>query len=445
MPARLRDFWEAISSSLWFVPSLLTGLAAVLALGTVALDAALPNHTGWGYAGGADGAREVLSTIAGSMITVAGVSFSVMIVALTLASQQFGPRLLRNFMRDTGNQVVLGTFIATFTYCLLVLRTISGQGNGFVPNVSVTVAIVLALASLGVLIYFIHHAAVSIQAPQVIAMVAADLDQAIRRLFPETLGRAFNTGPQIQQHVIEEFGPDDDCVLASGDGYLRSLDTDQLLKIAIEVDLVVQLKYSPGDFVVAGTMLAAVRPPLHCDERTREKIRQTFILGSERTHLQDVAFSIQQLVEIAVRALSPGVNDPFTALNCIDRLSAALRRLMETSFPSAYRYDENGRVRIIVRPVSCAQLVDAAFDPIRRYGRCSAAVAIRLLESMATIALGAQREEDRAALLRQASMVAEGGKSLPEPRDAQRVEQAFRAALEALQASREGKNRRQAS
>jgi uncharacterized membrane protein len=229
-------------------------------------------------------------------------------------------------------------------------------------------------------------------------------------------------------------------VTAADDGYLRSVDTDQLLKIATEADLLLQLKYSPGDFVVAETALTAVSPPLRCDQQTQEKIRNVFILGIERTHLQDVEYSFQQLVEIAVRALSPGVNDPFTALNCIDRLTAALCRLTERCFPSPCRYDGNGRLRIIARPLSCSHLVDATFDAIRQYGRSSAAVTIRLLESIAIIARAAQRKDERAALMRQALMIAEGAKSLPEPRDSERAEKVFRAALEALQT---GPNRQQ--
>lgn len=167
MKPRLKHLWETLSSSLWFVPTVMTLLALGLAFGSIALDD-VTGDTGWAYGGGPEGAREVLGTIAASMITVAGVAFSVTIVALTLASQQFGPRLLRNFMRDRGNQLVLGTVISTFTYCLIVLRSIRSSGSEFVPLISVTFAILLALASLGVLIYFIHHAAVSIQAPEMV-------------------------------------------------------------------------------------------------------------------------------------------------------------------------------------------------------------------------------------------------------------------------------------
>lgn len=165
---QLITYWEDIRSSFWFVPTLMAAASAVLAMCNIYLDHTLPESwrgNGWIYSGGAEGARAVLSVIASSMITVAGVVFSITIVALTLASSQFGPRLLRTFMRDTANQVVLGTFIATFLYCLLVLRTIRGlDEREFVPHLSVTVGVLLGVASLGVLIYFIHHVSVSIQA-----------------------------------------------------------------------------------------------------------------------------------------------------------------------------------------------------------------------------------------------------------------------------------------
>ena len=191
----LFNLWERLRSSYWFVPSVMAIGAIVLAMATLALDGQLTRSSlrkmQWVYAGGAEGARTVLSAVAGSVITVAGVVFSITVAALTLASSQFGPRLLRNFMRDLGNQVVLGTFIATHLYCLLVLRTVRGSDGGggeFVPHVSITTGLLLALTSLAVLIYFIHHVARSMQAPDVIAGVARELHSSIDHLFPQSLG-----------------------------------------------------------------------------------------------------------------------------------------------------------------------------------------------------------------------------------------------------------------
>ena len=191
MKTWLMNYWESIRANFWFVPTVMVAGAVALSLVTINLDkvAAYDNWIatlGWTFTRGPEGSRAVLSTVAGSMMTITSVTFSITIVALQLASSQFGPRLLRNFMRDRGNQISLGTFIATFAYCLLILRTVNGtEEQRFVPHISVTVGLLMALTSLGVLIYFIHHAAASIQAENVIANVGRDLDQAIARLYPE--------------------------------------------------------------------------------------------------------------------------------------------------------------------------------------------------------------------------------------------------------------------
>ena len=210
MKTKLINLWEALHTSFWFLPALMTFAAIGLSFATIALDwvvqESLLKRVALVWIGGIEGARQLLSTIAGSMITVAGVVFSITIVVLALASSQFGPRLLRNFMRDRGNQVVLGTFIATFTYCLLVLRSIhGGDGTPFVPYISVSLGIALALVSVAVLIYFIHHVSVIIQAPTVIAMVAAELEDGIERLFPEKLGQggSMPERPHQDQNYLE--------------------------------------------------------------------------------------------------------------------------------------------------------------------------------------------------------------------------------------------------
>lgn len=433
MRTRLRHLWDTFTSSLWFVPALMTVIALCAALGSLRLDRS-PLVANWAYGGGPEGAREVLSAVAASMITVAGVSFSVMIVALTLASQQFGPRLLRNFMRDTGNQIVLGTFIATFTYCLIVLRTIHSNDADFVPHISVTLAIVLALASLGVLIYFIHHAAVSIQAPELIATVSRDLAAGIDRLFPEQLGQSADEDNEpAGDQPLAVLARHGHTISANGTGYLQSIADDRLMSLAREKELVVALKCRPGDFIISGDALAEVYPPESVDDPTAQSIRSAFVCGTQRTHLQDVEFTLQQLVEVAVRALSPGINDPFTAINCIDRITAGLCSLAGRAFPSASRRDEDGALRVIAPRSDFGTLLEAAFDPIRQYGRSSAPVTVRLLDSIGRIARHAKRAGDRAALLEQAKLIARGSHDgLPEEADRARVEEHFRRAIQEL-------------
>ncbi|HEX5692072.1 MAG TPA: DUF2254 domain-containing protein [Roseiflexaceae bacterium] len=421
MSARLQNLWEQLRANFWFVPTLMTAGALLLAFAMINLDQAVRetaiSQLGWTYTRGPEGARALLSTVAGSVITVASVTFSITITALTLASSQFGPRLLRSFLRDSGNQIVLGTFIATFLYCLLVLRTVHGSGDdAFVPNIAVAVGVGLAIASLGVLIYFINHVSVAIQVEHVIAAVGRDLDEVIDHMFPEPLGQAEAEAPHDREPLTgrEEALP----VLANGFGYVQAIDTDGVLRIATEHDLVIELLRQPGDVVLRGLSLACAWPQERVDEQLAQEIASVYILGEQRTLTQDVLCAVDQLVEIAVRALSPGINDPFTAVACTDRLGAALSRLAGRNVPEAHRYDEHGDLRVIAEPLPFAKIVDSAFDQIRQYGASSVLVSARLLEIIALILDCAPGAELREALLRQAEMIERGShKGLAEERD----------------------------
>ncbi len=365
----------------------------------------------WVYTDGTDGTRSLLSSVAGSMVSVVATAFSISIVALQLASSNFGLRLLQNFMQDTGNQIVLGTFIATFIYCLLVLRTIHGEGDGysfFVPHLSVTVGTVLAIASMGVLIYFIHHASTIIQASHVITQVSGDLDKTIDRLFPEQIEhsaakKSWQVG-EIPANFEEEASP----VKAAADGYLQAIDDDELMKITRKYNLLVRVKTRPGKFIIKGSDLALVLPGKSVARKLTQLINDAFRVSKERTEYQDAGFPINQLVEIAWRALSPGINDHFTAIRCIDRLSAGLSRIAQRDFPSPYRYDGEDNLRVIVEVANFEGLVNSAFNQIPQYGYTDVAVTIRLLEAIAIIAPYTRCKKDRALLLRHAGMIERG-------------------------------------
>jgi uncharacterized membrane protein len=441
MKSRIFHLWDAVNSSLWFIPALMTVLTVAVSFATISLDEAvnerLVDRTGWVWAGGPDGAREILSTIAGSMITVAGVVFSITVVVLALASSQFGPRLLRNFMRDRGNQIVLGTFIATFTYCLLVLRTIRGQDGGtdFVPHVSVTLGIVLAMTSLGVLIYFIHHVSVSIQAPIIIARVAEELERGVDRLFPELLGQSAE-GEIESAHrndIPPEFERDGGRVPSCASGYLQAIDSQGLMELATEKDLLLHINVRPGEFIVRGSDLVLTWPRQIIDETLADQVNALFIFGAQRTEAQDIGFSVNQLAEIAVRALSPGINDPFTAMTCVDRLGAALCRLAERKVPSRYRHDAHGKLRVIANAMTFTDLADDAFSPIRHYGRSSALVTIRLLKTLAVMAVHVRTEEHRQTLLRHALMIERASReALSEQAERDAVEERYWSLLKIL-------------
>ena len=417
----------------------MTMAAIVLSFGTVALDKTVDTESLNGdvfYGGGPEGARSLLATIAGSMIGVAGVSFSITIAALALASSQFGPRLLRNFIRDVSNQIVLGTFVAAFMYCLLVLRTVrSVEEDQFVPHISVTVGLFMAIAGLSVLIYFIHHVSRSIQATDIIAGVGRDLDNAIARLFPREVGRnawEVEGGQEMVEEALKASGAM--IVAARRSGYVQSVDLEALMDYARRQDLRIGMACSPGKFVARDELVARIWPESRGNSDAAAKISDALVIGDHRTPEQDAEFSIDQLVEIAVRALSPGINDPFTAISCIDRLGAGLRRLAELEFPSAYRFDAEGKLRLIAQPVRFEGIVDASFNQIRQYGRGSAAVTIRLLETIAIVAEAAKTKERRDWLLRHAMMVERGSRGgMGESEDWKDVDERYRGVVEALE------------
>ena len=440
MRTKLSKLLDSLHSSFWFIPTLMVVLAIGLSFLTIHIDQSsnteIIGNLGWAYALGPNGSRAILSAIAGSMVSVATTAFSITIVALQLASSQFGPRLLRNFMQDTGNQIVLGTFISTFVYSLLVLRTVNGvDKNQFVPHLAVTCGIGLAIASIGVLIYFIHHSASSIQVDNVVSKVGRELDDTINRLFPEQIGRGASkhrNEPSIND-IPDDFDCDARSIQAASSNYIQAIDTVQLMQIATKENLLLQIQKRPGDFVIKGSPLAMVYPADAVRKKLPEQINSAFVLGSQRTDQQDIEFSINQLVEIASRALSPGINDPFTAVRCVDQLSAALCHLAQKEIPSAYRYDDEDKLRVIAEPVSFTDVLDAAFNQIRQYGQTSVAVTMRLLEAIAVIATFTHTQEDQDALLRHANMIERGSfEGVAEELDRKDIKERYLSAVKAI-------------
>jgi len=415
----------------------MAGVAIALALVSVTLDEPITEwlalNLGWTFTGGAEGASAVMSVVAGSMITIAGVVFSMTLIILSLASSQLGSRLLRSFMRDSTTQVVLGTFIATFLYCLLVLRTIRrAEEVVFVPHLSVTLGVLLAVVSVGVLIYFIHHVSVSIQANETVARISKELLGRIDQLFPDHIGRE---APMIPTEApdrgfFEVFEKHAQQVGADADGYLQFIDGDALLALAVEEDLVIRLELKPGAYVVSSCPLALIWPANRASDRLKDQVRSLFVLGNQRSSDQDIEFGINQLVEIAVRALSPSLNDPYTAITCVDHMGSVLCRLATRAMPSRYRHDHQNQLRVIAPANTFPEITDAAFNQVRQYSRSNAAVTIRLLETIAVVAGFAHRPEDRATLLRHAEMISRGAiEELPEKEDRRAVEERCQAAI----------------
>lgn len=384
--------WDRLRTSFWFLPSAMASIAVALSFAFVQVDTSLDSEAirrlGGLYGFGPEGARAVLSAIASSMITVAGLTFSITMLTLQLASSQFGPRLLRSFMSDRGNQLVLGTFTSTFLYCLLVLRTVRGtEGSSFVPHLSVAFGVGLATLSLAVLIYFIHHVASSIRIENVLADLAAETRAAIDRLYPEQLGgelAARDTG-RTYRSIVEELDSNARLIRAEGSGYVQRADEDALMRIATESDLVLRVAARPGRFIIESDPVLSAAPRERVSDETAAALRGTLVIGPDRTPTQDLEFSLRRIVEIAQRALSPGINDPTTALYCIDRLGEALCRLAQRETPSPVRADPQRRARVVTSVSTLEDLARPAIAAIARYGIEDADVIRRLIEMIEAV------------------------------------------------------------
>jgi uncharacterized membrane protein len=403
---------EKARTSFWFVPSVMLFSSIILASCAVYIDAfymqSIELKIPLIYGTDIDAMRSLLATIAGAMITVTSIAFSITIVALTLASSQFGPRLLRNFMMDTGTQVVLGSFISNFLYCILVFCAISFQEPyTFKPGLTVIIAVIMTCVSVGVLIYFIHHVAKSIQADVVIDDVYQELQNGIENLFPsvqqqqefETGDEAVDSGVTPRTHKVN--------VLAKCSGYVQTIDHKELLTLATKSEVLIECKFGPGDFVVQDSVIAIVHSDNVVDEKVTKQTSDRVVLGACRTPVQDPEFAIHQLVEIALRALSPGINDPYSAITCIDKLNSVLCGLTKRVFPVTQHYDQAGMLRVFCKVLTFKNIATAAFDQIRQEANSNVAVTIRLLESLHNLMAFAQSEEQKCFVIRQTKIIEE--------------------------------------
>lgn len=408
MNTRILRIWDSIRTSFWFVPSLMVFCAIIMSQVLLQLDRYGVNHASgfmtFFYQTSPESARALLTTIAASMITVTSIAFSITVVALSLASSQFGPRLIRNFMMDIGTKCVLGNFVATFIYCLLIIQATKSYGDTpFVPGISLYFALALAIVGAGVLIYFIHHVARAIQADNVIDDVYCDLQSNIDRLFPQQLDNKASLVTQavdFEQRYLSHVE-----LPADRSGYIQTTDFNYLLKLASRYDIALDVHHMPGDFVCKNACLITAYfqgNTLPCEAST---LIGCIIQGGQRTPVQDAEFAVHQLVEIAVRALSPGINDPYSAITCVDKLTAILSELTTKPFPQALRRDNSGVLRLVCRPITFPGMGEAAFNQIRQYAHGSIAVTIRLLEGLNTIARVSKTEEQRGFVSCQALMI----------------------------------------
>lgn len=417
MDKRLQASWDSIRTSLLLIPSVLTLVGFGLALAVLGLDARRtlggPDGWTWLHGGSGDDARNLLSTLLTSTITMASMAFSVTIVALTLAANAHGPRLIRIFRSDLRTQAVLGTFVMTIVYCLVVLRSIEGAAPpAEVPHLAVTFGTGLALVCVLSLLAFIQGVARLIVSDEVVRRVRAEVESAIAKLHPP------GVDPPVDPTLPAGFDATATLIELPREGYVQAVDFDGLRAWAEREGLVLRLDFRPGDFVVDGDRRLAVFPPVDDPERVRSALDRFIVSGDERTPTQDLEFAIRHLVEIAVRALSPGINDPFTALACIDRLRGCLSRLMARAMPAPALAGPTGTLRVVRAVPTIDGVFDAAFNQIRDAASAKPAVLIHMMEALAGIAEHVRTHEQREALARHADLIrAAGERAVADPSD----------------------------
>ena len=348
-------------------------------------------------------AQAVLSAIATSIMTVVSIVFAILLMTLTLASTQFSPRILVNFVRDRSTQSTLGVFLGTFAYCVAVLPAARSLPSAFVPVVSVTGAMLLALICVGWLIFFIYHISQSISVNQIVDRIARESELVIEEYMPRRRGSLDMFEP-VASHTSDDEVP----VLSRRSGYIRFIDIDYLVALARDLGVCIRMERRVGHFVPAGIPLMRVSKGGQITAERELQLLEGCDLGPVRTMQQDVEFGVIQIADIALRAISPAVNDPSTAISCVDQLSRILIRWLERVPPPTHYYDPPHVLRLVLSWITLEGLLDTAFEQIRHYSQSDAAVSLRLLRAYGDIARTVTGAEQRTLVLRRAERVVAG-------------------------------------
>jgi uncharacterized membrane protein len=314
-------------------------------------------------------------------MTVVSIVFAILLMTLTLASMQFSPRILVSFIKDRVTQWTLGIFLGTFAYCVAALPAARFLPQPFAPVATVTGAMLLAMTCVGWLIFFIQHISQSISVNHIVDRIASETEDVIDEIMPDP-----------QRYIYEPAGVPFDgserevAVQSAVSGYIRYIDTGRLLERAKSFKLRVRMLRRVGHFVPAGVALFRVSPPERLDPARAAELRAAFDMGPTRTMQQDVEFGVIQVVDIALKAISPAVNDPSTAITCVDQLGRVLTRFVSRKPAVSLLCDPPHVVRVIVPWIGIEDLLDTAFEQIRHYATCDIAVSLRLLRALDDIA-----------------------------------------------------------
>lgn len=439
---RFAHAWHVLFSSFWFLPTVLTIGALITAPLLIQVDQWLQSNgqardwMGWIYGGGMKGARRLLSAIAAAMTAITTVMFTSQITVLTYIGQEYGSRLVRNFLAEPRNQIAFGTYICTFVYALMVLRTIHKDPVGApVPYVAVSIAIALAMASLGVLIYSMYNTSRFLQASTIIDYAARDLEDTITRLTDEPSDRTVPTDPRAAGAAasFDEGVIPGQPVHAPRTGYVQRIDEPRLVQWCRDRQCRIRLDRRVGDFVVAGQTVAHVLTVAPLERAQAEHIMKTITLAPQPNIEQDLRYAGNQLVQLALRAASPDRNDLLTAVMCIDRMTAGLCLLAERTPRSPLRYDRDGVPRVYLEYPGLADLADTFLRPLREFKGTSPSLITRMFEMLAVVASCIRREPDREAVRREMQWIAESWCDRPDNSiDRERIRAAYDQASDVL-------------
>ena len=402
----IRHILQRHEVNLWRVPLLLSVLATILFSITISIDGL--NFQGaihlpvWISNGGIDDARSILSSEMGAVSTVLALIFSVALLVLSMVATLFGFRLLYRFVQDWVTQVTIGLFLATFIYILLAYIATRGDSQVvFVPQVTLLTASLLVLLSFGFLVYYSHRIAVSIQNPDMIAGIVRDIEVTLQHM--QKFKRGSSNSATVSGAASRNRGREAGVICSMSSGYLQELAHLPLLETAILVNAEIELMFRPGQFIQCGDVLAKVYPPSAA--ASLMSLRSAFHIGHHRVLTQDPEFGLYQIVEIAIRALSPAVNDTFTGVACIDCIGDALRILILSPPYDGCWYDKSGELRLVEPPLKFERLVKVAFEQIRQASADTPAMQIRMLSTIKRLAPLLHSDSQRQALLEQAEAI----------------------------------------
>jgi uncharacterized membrane protein len=429
--------WDRLRVSFWFAPVIMSLAAVLLAWLAYWIDSMIPNElletSPFILTGNPTELRSYLIGMAGTVLATAGVVFTLLTLPLSTVVAQYGSRLLRVFLGDRTTQLVLGMFVATFVYCLAAAMSIPPmevEPEG--PQITATVGLLLMLGTFASLILLIQHISMMLQAPNIAAAAGAELRDVVQAELPETT-RAVSVGQSGQEFAVTLLESEGYPVNLQETGYIELVDPDSLLDLARENDLVIRLLCKPGRFIRNGETVALVWPSDRVGEKIAEQIRQVYRMGTMRTPTQDIAYAVNQLVEMGVRAMSPAINDPFTAMTCLDYIGEGLSLFLRHWERSSNLYDTDGRLRLFLEPVTFDELLDTAFNMLRHASCDNASVLLHMLAVIEVISRDAKSSEAHQILLQHANLIlleSEAGRLIEPDRES------IRKATEALRSGR---------